>query len=129
MNLEDLAKKAIDEVSYEIKEQKEQSQELSKADKDSDGLDEDKMHGVVKELEKQEQVAIYSSEAVVIEEGLEEESHLSGEDIFLNKLKERILVLFEGLRATKDDDLSQRLQLTLTFLEFLLANIEEKLKK
>ncbi|WP_445080055.1 CiaD-like domain-containing protein, partial [Campylobacter jejuni] len=44
-------------------------------------------------------------------------------------LRERILVLFEGLNSIKKDDLENRLNLTINFLEFLLANIEDKLKK
>ncbi|MBW1436520.1 2-oxoglutarate:acceptor oxidoreductase, partial [Campylobacter jejuni] len=51
------------------------------------------------------------------------------EDIFLKHLRERILVLFEGLNSIKKDDLENRLNLTINFLEFLLANIEDKLKK
>ncbi|APA81060.1 hypothetical protein CJD42_3760 [Campylobacter jejuni subsp. jejuni D42a] len=48
---------------------------------------------------------------------------------FLKHLRERILVLFEGLNSIKKDDLENRLNLTINFLEFLLANIEDKLKK
>ncbi len=51
------------------------------------------------------------------------------EDIFLKNLKERILVLFEGLNDTKREDLDSRLELTINFLEFLLANIEDRLNK
>ncbi|EAI7731299.1 2-oxoglutarate:acceptor oxidoreductase, partial [Campylobacter coli] len=51
------------------------------------------------------------------------------EGIFLKHLRERILVLFEGLNSVKEENLEHRLQLTINFLEFLLANIEDKLKK
>ena len=66
---------------------------------------------------------------------IEEEKDLNAvteafnEDIFLKHLRERILVLFEGLNSIKKDELENRLNLTINFLEFLLANIENKLKK
>lgn len=66
------------------------------------------------------------SQKIVVEE-LSDNATI--EDIFLKKLKERILVLFEGLNSTKKDELQARLELTINFLEFLLANIEDKLKK
>lgn len=66
------------------------------------------------------------SQKIVVEE-LSDNAAI--EDIFLKKLKERILVLFEGLNSTKKDELQARLELTINFLEFLLANIEDKLKK
>lgn len=50
-------------------------------------------------------------------------------NFFLKNIKERILVLFEGLKATKKENLEDRLDLTINFLEFLLANIEDRLKK
>lgn len=51
------------------------------------------------------------------------------EAAFLRNVKERILVLFEGLKAAEYDDIETRLDLTINFLEFLLASIEDKLKK
>lgn len=45
---------------------------------------------------------------------------------FLSNLKERIEVLFAGLKAN-DDDKTLRLELTIRFLEFLLAKTNERL--
>ena len=50
----------------------------------------------------------------------------NGERIFLNNLKERIEVLFAGLN-TSDENTSLRLDLTIRFLEFLLAHIQTRL--
>lgn len=58
----------------------------------------------------------------------ENASVLSGEEIFLRNLKERVLVLFEGLNATPKESLEDRLDLTLRFLEFVLANVENRLE-
>ncbi|MBZ7985923.1 hypothetical protein AVANS14531_06200 [Campylobacter sp. Cr9] len=48
---------------------------------------------------------------------------------YLLKIKERILVLFEALNTKQnEEDLQKRLEITISFIEFLLANIEERLK-
>lgn len=57
-----------------------------------------------------------------------EVANFTGEEIFLKNLKERVLVLFEGLNATGEDNLKDRLSLTLKFLEFVLANVENRLE-
>ena len=57
-----------------------------------------------------------------------EVANFTGEEIFLKNLKERILVLFEGLNATSEENLKDRLSLTLKFLEFVLANVENRLE-
>ena len=49
------------------------------------------------------------------------------EELFLKDVKERLLVLFEGLNIN-DDKVEQRLKITVEFLEFLLATIEDRLK-
>ena len=57
-----------------------------------------------------------------------EVANFTGEEIFLKNLKERVLVLFEGLNATSEENLKDRLSLTLKFLEFVLANVENRLE-
>lgn len=147
MNLEDLAKKAIDEVSYEIKEQNKQDLSLNKSVK----IDQSKQsaefvveeaqeaskQNAAQELEEKIQKArleeehkIYAKNEVEFDEAVSNDMVKNQhEDIFLKNLKERILVLFEGLNAAKNEDLQQCLELTITFLEFLLAKLEDKLKK
>ena len=53
---------------------------------------------------------------------------ISSEAEFLNAIKERILVLFEGLNAFGKGDLNARVELNLKFMEFLLASIENRLE-
>lgn len=147
MNLEDLAKKAIDEVSYEIEEQNKQDLSLNESGKIEpskqstefvvEEAQEVSKQNAVQELEEKIQKArleeehkIYAKNETEFEEVvLNEVVKNQHEDIFLKNLKERILVLFEGLNAAKDEDLQQHLELTITFLEFLLAKLEDKLKK
>ncbi len=57
------------------------------------------------------------------------ESSLNDEEKFLKSLKERILVLFEGFQAPNNQNLEAKVDLTLNFLEYLLAAIEERLQK
>ncbi|MFL1706490.1 CiaD-like domain-containing protein [Campylobacter sp. MOP7] len=64
---------------------------------------------------------------IIIEES-KINGEINGEEIFLRNLKERILVLFEGLNATSRENLEDRLELTLKFLEFVLANVENRLE-
>lgn len=68
-----------------------------------------------------------AKQPIIIEES-KVSGELNGEEIFLRNLKERILVLFEGLNATNRENLEDRLELTLKFLEFVLANVENRLE-
>ncbi|HEF3575065.1 effector protein CiaD [Campylobacter upsaliensis] len=161
MNLEDLAKKTIDEVHHQIKEQERQLQSLKEQEEEHQKADEAKIETLeddhlktsqedileqiqmTKFQEEQENLEINDEDETKgepLKEELVEESEILNpniiakvqslnEDIFLKNLKERILVLFEGLNDTKKEDLDARLELTINFLEFLLANIEDRLNK
>lgn len=163
MNLEDLAKKTISEVSSIMEEQRRQSeilkeQELNIKTEIKDELlpmefvceeldatqeledkismakfeEEQKMQNDI-EISTQENKEFKKEEPFLQDEILNPnviaEVQTLNEDIFLKHLRERILVLFEGLNSIKKDELENRLNLTINFLEFLLANIEDKLKK
>ncbi|ECR2324619.1 2-oxoglutarate:acceptor oxidoreductase [Campylobacter coli] len=165
MNLEDLAKKTISEVSSIMEEQRRQSEilkeqeELRKTQIQEDMPtvklkeepileqeledkismakfeEEQKIQEEIKNLDElnQENKEPVKEEAVLQSEILNPsiiaEVQTLNEDIFLKHPRERILVLFEGLNSVKEENLEHRLQLTINFLEFLLANIEDKLKK
>ncbi|WP_456478981.1 CiaD-like domain-containing protein [Nautilia sp.] len=62
------------------------------------------------------------------EEDSTENSNKCDEE-FLKHIKERILVLFEGLQSPNTENLDVKLDVTLNFLEYLLVKIDEKLKK
>ena len=51
------------------------------------------------------------------------------EDQFLYDLRERILVLFEGFQSPNNAKIEAKVDLTLNFLEHLLAKIDTKLEK
>ena len=134
MKLDDIARMAISEVSAELEK--------------IEALQNKKQEELERENLKKELLTIESEEEHVLEEPKVEASVLSAqsepepkvaqilpksreisdEEIFLANLAERIEVLFEGLKQTSEQDLSQRLELTTKFLEFTLANIENRLQ-
>jgi hypothetical protein len=48
---------------------------------------------------------------------------------FLQNVRERILVLFEGFQSPNNQNIDAKVDLTLNFLEYLLASIDEQLEK
>ena len=134
MKLDDIARMAISEVSAELEK--------------IEALQNKKQEELERENLKKELLAIESANEQVLEEPKVEASvpsaqsepepkvaqilpksrEISDEEIFLANLAERIEVLFEGLKQTNEQDLSQRLELTTKFLEFTLANIENRLQ-
>jgi len=48
---------------------------------------------------------------------------------FLRHIKERLLVLFEGLQSPNTENLDVKLDVTLNFLEYLLVKIDERLNE
>ncbi len=68
-----------------------------------------------KELPKQHEVSSGSSDAPL------------GEREFLESLRERILVLFEGFQSPNNKRVEAKIDLTLNFLEYLLATLDERI--
>ena len=131
MKLDDIARMAISEVSAELEK--------------IEALQYKKQEELERENLKKELLAMEASEQVAAEEPeleasaqsepepkvaqiLPKSREISDEEIFLANLAERIEVLFEGLKQTSEQDLNQRLELTTKFLEFTLANIENRLQ-
>ena len=59
----------------------------------------------------------------------EEESTSSGEEIFLNSTRERLLVLFEGFQAPNNTTIEAKIDLTLNYLEYVLASVDSRLQE
>ncbi|WP_257928466.1 invasion antigen D [Campylobacter lari] len=145
MNIEDLAKMAISEVNSELDNKKSKNDEFAPmveeiTQEKSVNTQEKKIkeeiskvtQELIQELDDLEVKVKDEKQNVAIKvEALEgkEESVINNEEFFLKNLRERILVLFEGLKNTKDEHIEKRLDMTITFLEFLLAKIEDRLKK
>lgn len=93
-------------------------------------LDMDEKEKLNKSEERVEEPKKEVKEKVVAKIEVKEESEtLSEEKIFLTSVRERVLVLFEGLQSPKNENIDKKLDITLNFLEFLLASIEKRLQK
>ena len=54
---------------------------------------------------------------------------LESELIYLNSIRERLLVLFEGFQAPNNANIEAKVDMTLNFLEYTLATIDERVYK
>ncbi|WP_201353347.1 CiaD-like domain-containing protein [Hydrogenimonas urashimensis] len=57
-----------------------------------------------------------------------DESFLAEERAFLERIRERILVLFEGFQSPNNRRVEAKVDLTLNFLEYLLATLDERIE-
>ena len=137
MKLDDIARMAISEVSAELEKiealQSKKQEELERENLKKELLAMESAKEQVLEEPKVEASVLSVSSAQSepepkVAQILPKSREISDEEIFLANLAERIEVLFEGLKQTSEQDLSQRLELTTKFLEFTLANIENRLQ-
>ena len=81
-----------------------------------------------------EEVKEKKEEPSEVEEIIEEEpstckSVLEDEKHFCESMRERILVLFEGFQSPNNKSIEAKVDLTLNFLEYSLAVLDERLEK
>jgi len=134
MKLDDIARMAISEVSAELEKiealQNKKQEELERENLKKELLAiENNENALNNELKVE--ANLQNEQAFEIKEepaSLTKSREVSEEKIFLANLAERIEVLFEGLKQTGEQDLASRLELTTKFLEFTLANIENRLQ-
>ena len=55
-------------------------------------------------------------------------SNPDNEMIFLSSIRERLLVLFEGFQAPNNANIEAKVDLTLNFLEYVLATIDSRVE-
>lgn len=65
----------------------------------------------------------------VDKEVTDSESSYENEISYLNSLRERLLVLFEGFQAPNNSNIEAKIDLTLNFLEYVLATIDNRIEK
>ena len=134
MKLDDIARMAISEVSAELEKiealQSKKQEELERENLKKELLAiENNENALNNELKVE--AHLQNEQAFEIKEepaSLTKSREVSEEKIFLANLAERIEVLFEGLKQTSEQNLASRLELTTKFLEFTLANIENRLQ-
>ena len=134
MKLDDIARMAISEVSAELEKiealQSKKQEELERENLKKELLAIDSNENALNNELKVE-ANLQNEQAFEVKEdpaSLTKSREVSEEKIFLANLVERIEVLFEGLKQTSEQNLASRLELTTKFLEFTLANIENRLQ-
>ena len=131
MKLDDIARMAISEVSAEL-EKIEALQNKKQEELERENLKKELLAMEAREQEAADEpeleTSAQSEPEPKVAQILPKSREISEEEIFLANLAERIEVLFEGLKQTSEQDLGQRLELTTKFLEFTLANIENRLQ-
>ncbi len=134
MKLDDIARMAISEVSAELEKiealQNKKQEELERENFKKELL---AIEAEKERVENEPNLGLNLEASKEFEPKVEIEispksREISEEEIFLANLAERIEVLFEGLKQTPEQDLASRLELTTKFLEFTLANIENRLQ-
>ena len=134
MKLDDIARMAISEVSAELEKiealQSKKQEELERENlkKELLAIESEEEHALEEPKVEASVLSAQSEPEPKVAQILPKSREISEEEIFLANLAERIEVLFEGLKQTSEQDLSQRLELTTKFLEFTLANIENRLQ-
>lgn len=131
MKLDDIARMAISEVSAELEKiealQNKKQEELERENLKKELLAME-ARGQEAADEAELEISAQSEPEPKVAQISPKNREISEEEIFLANLAERIEVLFEGLKQTSEQDLNQRLELTTKFLEFTLANIENRLQ-
>ncbi|WP_455756019.1 CiaD-like domain-containing protein [Sulfurimonas sp.] len=57
------------------------------------------------------------------------ESSNESELMYLNSIRERLLVLFEGFQAPNNTNIEAKIDMTLNFLEYVLATIDKRVER
>ena len=85
------------------------------------------------EVEKKQEHDVETKEKIVEEEPLHVDESivktLDDERYFCESMRERILVLFEGFQSPNNKNIEAKVDLTLNFLEYSLAVLDERLEK
>jgi len=112
MELKELILSTLAELDEKIVEDGIKAEELLK--KQEEKVEEEILSRIEQESQKEEDA----------KEPVEDNSD---EVAFLEHSRERMLVLFEGLQAEETKNIEAKLDITLNFLEYYLATIEDRL--
>jgi len=123
MRIEEITKKIIEELKNSNQlnfDENSDELEYKKDENSKDFIDDAEKNDNLEKLEE-------NNENLKEHEEISSVNILSEEE-FLLKIKERILVLFEGLNSFDKGDIEARVELSLKFMEFLLANIDKRIR-
>jgi len=110
MELKDVILSTLAEMEEEVDESKEE-QQIQKT-QSVEKLEESHKESSAKEEEKSG-----------------DNSSIESELIYLNSIRERLLVLFEGFQAPNNTNIEAKIDMTLNFLEYTLATIDARVEK
>jgi len=113
MELKNIILSTLAELDEKIDDPKEPAQESSK-------LHERRQKSEKEDKEIQDDIAF-------VEDDLAKKD--DDEIKFLENLRERVLVLFEGFQSPNNQKIEAKIDLTLNFLEYLLATIDERIER
>lgn len=124
-------REAILSTIAEIEEDKIEEVKVEKERKEIEEFVQKREEIVVEEHKEEEPQFQVPVEEPKEEVEVEEEKHIGLEDerVFCNSLRERVLVLFEGFQSPNNKDIESKVDLTLNFLEYTLAVVDERLEK
>ncbi len=148
MELKDLVQEVLGEIAKnENSDEKRQEQEAKVKEIQSIFTEDENLNRVIDAAEKaiEKEKNIQNQEAFLepevdsafehiqhkgeIESATPKENFVHEEELFLSGLRERLLVIFEGFQSPNNQSIEAKLDLTLNFLEYLLARIEERLEE
>ena len=89
-------------------------------------MEEDAPVQTIKEEEKKEKEETFEEQVQQVNEN---NSSMDSELIYLNSIRERLLVLFEGFQAPNNSNIEAKVDMTLNFLEYTLATIDARVEK
>ena len=79
-------------------------------------------------IKKEPKAKIKKQETTILSPKIQENTP-GGEVIFLTSMRERLLVLFEGFQAPNNTNIEAKIDMTLNFLEYMLANIDTRVEE
>jgi len=78
---------------------------------------------------EQVKAPFHRKEEVIQETKVPESSNsLESEMLYLNSIRERLLVLFEGFQAPNNTNIEAKVDMTLNFLEYVLSTIDSRVE-
>lgn len=72
---------------------------------------------------------IQTKETDIVQKTSKQSESIHNEALFLQNMRERIHVLFEGFQSPNNANIEAKVDLTLNFLEYLLSSIESRIKE
>ncbi len=87
------------------------------------------INNISQNFEVKEKKSLEDIPLAPVEEKSTPANTMDSEVLYLSSIRERLLVLFEGFQAPNNKDIEAKVDMTLNFLEYVLATIDTRLEK